>query len=149
MTHVYLNWAGTATLQIQMFWKAEHACNRWLGRPAQDVSGLHAFAFVLPTWSKTSVSATEQLMFSGWRLTWIWFELVSITHEHFPLYFSGSCKSKLSWGQFQKRNKIYFPKRGCSWGFTAPLSSFTAWLKNISSLLWKECFLPLYSSVGT
>lgn len=126
MTHVYLlNWAGTATVQIQMLWKAEHACDRWLGKPAQVARSLHALAFVLSTWSKTSVSATEQLMFSGWRLTWIWFELVTIAPEHFPLYSSASYKSKLTWGQFQKRNNIHFPKRGCFWGFTASLSSFT------------------------
>ena len=65
------------------------------------------------------------------------------------LHSNTSYKSKLTWGQFPKRNNIHFPRLGCSWGFTALLSSFPAWLKDISSVLWRKCFLPLYFSVDT
>lgn len=131
MTHVYpLNWAAAATLHR---WR----CCEKLSTPVTgDLESLcslsllsHALAFVLSICSKTSVC--KRTADVPWLKTWVWFELMTIAHEHFPLSTSASYKPKLTWGLFQKRNNIHFPKRGCSWGFTESLSSFTAWQKNV------------------
>lgn len=146
MTYVYLlNWIGTVTeqIQIQPLWKAGHACNRW-PRKFTTVSMHFVLSCLLvprPLYMLLNSWCSWRL---GFHLSW-WQLPVSI---HF-LYSDANHKSKLIWGQFLKRINVHFPILGYSWGFIALLSSFTAWLKDISSVLRNKCFVPLYSSTDT
>lgn len=119
-----------------------------------DLESLHKFLTVFTHFLLSCLPGARPLYmllnrWCSWRLPWIWFELVTIACEHSPSLFYCKLQVKTHLGQFLKRNNLHFARLGCSWGFAALLSSFTTWLKDISSVLGRKRFLPLYSSADT